>query len=224
MKLTQFFSFLKYLKTRLSFFKVYKTLNERPSFSSFNELFGKTSAVKNSGFQSDSGRTSVVSTASEEIEQTGGGKVDKEDAKENTGKENEKVEEKEEGNEREQDESDAQSQSSFEISVTVHTTKTEGTDITAKGKENESGKDVEKSESAENVTPAPEIPSSAMDVATSAGQERVIETDEKQSQIPGYAASADSSVVVEMNDVKSSVAVEIDVTDTASEDFHQTSF
>jgi hypothetical protein len=201
---------------------VYKTLNERPSFSSFNELFGKTSAVKNSGFQSDSARTSVVSEASEEIEQTGGGKVDKEDAKEITVKENENVEENEEGNEREKDESDVQSQSSFEISVTVHTTKTEGTDITAKGKENES--DVEKSEPVENVAPAPEIPSSAMDVATSAGQERVIETDGKQSQIPGYAASADSSVVVEMNDVKSSVAVEIDVTDTASEDFHQTSF
>jgi hypothetical protein len=202
---------------------VYKTLNERPSFSSFNELFGKTSAVKNSGFQSDSARTSVVSEASEEIEQTGGGKVDKEDAKEITVKENEKVEEKEEGNEREKDESDVQSQSSFEISVTVHTTKTEGTDITAKGKENES--DVEKSEPVENVAPAPEIPASAMDVVTSAGQEtRVTETDEKQSQIPGYAASADPSVVVEMNDVKSSVAVEIDVTDTASEDFHQTSF
>ena len=184
--------------------KVYKTLSERPSFSSFNSIFANTSGVKNSGFQSHSARSSVVSEASEEIEKTSEEKVDTEDKNDIMETENEKMEEKEDGKDGKEDKSDVQSQSSFEISVTVHGTK-------------------------------PETPPSAIKAVESAGQEKTstdLEHDQatqitvEKQKVPGYI----SSIEVELSGVKgslhleSSVDGEIDVTETGSKDFYQTSF
>ncbi|CAB4002608.1 Hypothetical predicted protein [Paramuricea clavata] len=205
--------------------KVYKNLSERPSFSSIDAMFGKTPGVKNPGFQSDSTRNSTISLASEEIEEsmkTEGGKVDKVDGKEIMEIENEKVEEKEGGREGEQKESDVQSQSSFEISVTVHTTKPDenmATEVEA----NESSSEIENSEKVENDASTPELPPPITKVAVD------IAKDEKENEMG--SAAIDSSVVVEMEGVgksshlESGVAVEIDVTDTVSvKDVNQTSF
>ncbi len=219
---------------------MYKTLSERPSFSSIDAMFGNTSARKNAGFQSDSGRKSVVSVASEEVEtsENGAGKVDKEDGKEIMEKENKNVEEKEDENEGEQEESDAESQSSFEISVTVHTTKpVDETDITGLHKATESSTEIEKSETVKNDTSSPELPPPTAKVAESAGQGETsssyteledqtteitaTETGEKQTQNE-TTSHFTSRVWVEMNGaststhLESSVPAEIDVTDTAS--------
>ena len=187
---------------------MYKTLSEHPSFSSFNSMFANTSGVKNSGFESDSARNSVVSEASEEIEQTSGEKVDAEDKKDIMAKENEKVEEKEDGKEEKEDKSDVQSQSSFEISVTVHGTK-------------------------------PDTPPSAIKAVESADQEntstglehdQATQTAVEKQKVPGYI----SSIEVELSSVRRSLHLEpsvdgeidgeIDVTETGSKDFYQTSF
>ena len=205
--------------------KVYKNLSERPSFSSIDAMFGKTPGVKNPGFQSDSARNSTISIASEEIEEsrkTGEGKVDKEDGKEIMEKENEKVEEKEGGSEGEQEDSDVQSQSSFEISVTVHTTKP-GENTATEVEANESSSEIENSEKVENDASMPELPLPITKVAVD------IAEDEKANETE--SAATDSSAVVEMEGVgrsshlESGVAVEIDVTDTVSvKDVNQTSF
>ena len=204
---------------------MYKNLSERPSFSSIDAMFGKTPGVKNPGFQSDSARNSTISIASEEIEEsrkTGEGKVDKEDGKEIMEKENEKVEEKEGGSEGEQEDSDVQSQSSFEISVTVHTTKP-GENTATEVEANESSSEIENSEKVENDASMPELPLPITKVAVD------IAEDEKANETE--SAATDSSAVVEMEGVgrsshlESGVAVEIDVTDTVSvKDVNQTSF
>jgi hypothetical protein len=193
-------------------------------------MFGKTPGVKNPGFQSDSARNSTISIASEEIEEsrkTGEGKVDKEDGKAIMEMENEKVEEKEVeekegGSEGEQEDSDVQSQSSFEISVTVHTTKP-GENTATEVEANESRSEIENSEKAENDASMPELPLPITKVAVD------IAEDEKANETE--SAATDSSVVVEMEGVgrsshlESGVAVEIDVTDTVSvKDVNQTSF
>ena len=205
--------------------KVYKNLSERPSFSSIDAMFGKTPGVKNPGFQSDSARNSTISVASEEIEEsrkTGEGKVDKEDGKEIMEKENEKVEEKDGGSEGEQEDSDVQSQSSFEISVTVHTTKPDentATEVEA----NESSSEIENSEKVENDASMPELPLPITKVAVDVAEDEKVNKTE--------SAATDSSAVVEMEGVgrsshlESGVVVEIDVTDTVSvKDVNQTSF
>jgi hypothetical protein len=203
-------------------------------------MFGKTPGVKNPGFQSDSARNSTISIASEEIEEsrkTGEGKVDKEDGKEIMEMENEKVEEKEVeekdveekeveekagGSEGEQEDSDVQSQSSFEISVTVHTT-TPDENMATEVEENESSSKIENSEKVENDASTPELPPPITKVAVD------IAEDEKANETE--SAATDSSAVVEMEGVgrsshlESGVAVEIDVTDTVSvKDVNQTSF
>ena len=204
---------------------MYKNLSERPSFSSIDAMFGKTPGVKNPGFQSDSARNSTISVASEEIEEsrkTGEGKVDKEDGKEIMEKENEKVEEKDGGSEGEQEDSDVQSQSSFEISVTVHTTKPDentATEVEA----NESSSEIENSEKVENDASMPELPLPITKVAVDVAEDEKVNKTE--------SAATDSSAVVEMEGVgrsshlESGVVVEIDVTDTVSvKDVNQTSF
>jgi hypothetical protein len=188
-------------------------------------MFGKTPGVKNPGFQSDSARNSTISVASEEIEEsrkTGEGKVDKEDGKEIMEKENEKVEEKDGGSEGEQEDSDVQSQSSFEISVTVHTTKPDentATEVEA----NESSSEIENSEKVENDASMPELPLPITKVAVDVAEDEKVNKTE--------SAATDSSAVVEMEGVgrsshlESGVVVEIDVTDTVSvKDVNQTSF
>ncbi|XP_028402755.1 uncharacterized protein LOC114525568 [Dendronephthya gigantea] len=94
--------------------KVYKSLSENSSFSSADSRFAgvKASGKMNQGFQSDSPRSSVISVASEETERKS--EEDKVEKEEEIAVKNGKV-----VNEGENE--DGQSQSSFEISVTVHT-------------------------------------------------------------------------------------------------------
>lgn len=210
-------------------------------------MFGRRSGRKNLGFESDSGRNSVISVASEEREEhreKEKQKVDEDDGKEITEmeKENEKVEESMEEDEQKQE--DVASQSSFEISVTVHTKTFAATEL------NESRAEIDHSDGAikRSLPPTTE----ADQPGTSSSYSRLEEeattqggqhdnhttdqitgsmdiTEDKRANVTASTAT-DTDVVIEMKDVgmslhsESSTSVEIDVTDMTSEDANQTSF
>ena len=226
--------------------KVYKSLDERRSISSIDGIFGRTSGKKNLGFQSDSGRNSVVSVASEEREH----RENEEQKMDENGKkitkiehENEKLEESMEKNEQKQE--DVTSQSSFEITVTVHTKKCTDAEL------NKSSAETDNSDSTtESLSPPVMVEANQpgtfssysgleKHAATQGGQNDNHTTDQitksmditedKRENVPAPSAT-DTGVVIEMEEVgmslhsECSTSVEIDVTDMTSAHVNNTSF
>ena len=186
----------------------------------------------------------MVSEATEQIE------VDNEDGKEKLEgtiePKNEKMDEQEERNMPEkQNESDVESQSSFEISVTVHTHATEApeSDSSAAIEREGSDSNAKNEETPSSTTAEDEKPGTSSNYVDPEEDERTANAvpDSCENQIPvnssmditedKVSTRKDVGAVVEMKDVKtvnssdeSSVSVEMDVTDMASEESYQTSF
>ena len=223
------FLFLTYIFSNV---KVYSTLRENSSFSSVDSMFvGKAEGKKNLGFQSDSPRSSVISVASEETEgKSEKEKMERDDEKETAEKnENRKVEN--------EGENDGQSQSSFEISVTVHTpnesNETANATVNLSGS-NVSGAVVENSNASEveDVRTTSEIHLRTVEDETTSGRTELEDmqttsfmggTEDTTANQAAEPLKTDSRVDVEIEaeedvtrsaQLEKSVVVEIDVTDT----------